>query len=84
MKYDKITSYSIKIKPSSHEYLLKLKLLSFEEPYELSFSSIHELSSIADLLRNEMNTFFDKDSEEIIITWEPTGENDPKYDKHFR
>ena len=84
MKYDKITNYAVKIKPSQKEYILKLKLLSFEEPYDLAFSSANELSSVVDLLRNEINTFFDKDSEEIIITWEPTGENDPKYDKHIR
>ena len=81
MKYDKITSYSIKINTHENLYQLKLKLATMEEPYEIDFKNVWDLSAIADLLRNEQNTFFDADSKDIIIGWEPTGENDPKYSR---
>ncbi len=84
MQYDKITTYSIKIQPSKNEYMLKLKLLSVEESFDLSFSSVVELNAVVELLRNENNTYFDKSAKEIIITWEPTGENDPKHAQIIR
>ncbi|HEY4785305.1 MAG TPA: hypothetical protein VIH57_04620 [Bacteroidales bacterium] len=79
MKYDKIISYSVKINVREGVYQLKLKLIEGEEPFEVDFKSILELSAATELLRNEQNTFFDSQTKDIIIGWEPTGENDPKY-----
>lgn len=81
MKLDKIVSYSVKINPHKSIYLLKLKLASAEEPYDINFKSVIDLSAAVELLRDEQSTFFDTSSEEIVIGWEPTGENDPKHPK---
>lgn len=82
MKIVKIVSYTLKINPASNVFQLKLKLASDVEPIEIGVKSALELSSIADILRNEKNTFYDLASNEIIIGWEPTGENDPKFVKY--
>jgi hypothetical protein len=79
MKLDKIISYSVKINPHKSVYQLKLKLASAEEPYDINFNSVIDLSAIVEILRDEQSTFFDTAAEEIVIGWEPTGENDPKY-----
>jgi hypothetical protein len=79
MKLDKIVSYSVKINPHKSIYQLKLKLVSAEESYDINFKSVIDLSAIVELLRDEQNTFFDTSTEEIVIGWEPTGENDPKH-----
>jgi hypothetical protein len=82
MKIVKILSYSLKINPVASIFQLKLKLASLEEPVEINVKNAMELSSIAELLRNEKNTFFDLTSNDIVIGWEPTGENDPKFVKY--
>jgi hypothetical protein len=83
MRFEKIINYSVKIGPSEKLYLLKLKLInSEEEPYEVKFSSACELAAVTELLRDEANTFFDTETNEILIGWEPTGENDPKHERY--
>ena len=79
MAYEKIINYSVKIRPTIPVYSLKLKLADSEELYELKLPSACELAAIVGLLREESNTYFDKETQEILISWEPTGENDPKY-----
>lgn len=81
IRYDKIQSYLVTIRPADKQYILKLKLISIDESVEMTISSVVELASIVDLLRNEKNTYFDNEKKEIVIGWEPAGENDPKYDK---
>lgn len=81
MKLDKIVSYSVKINPHKNIYQLKLKLASAEESYDINFNSVIDLSATVEILRDEQNTFFDTAAEEIVIGWEPTGENDPKHPK---
>lgn len=81
MKLDKIVSYSVKINPHKTIYQLKLKLASAEESYDINFNSVIDLSATVEILRDEQNTFFDTAAEEIVIGWEPTGENDPKHPK---
>jgi hypothetical protein len=82
IRYDKIQSYLVTLNPANQEYILKLKLISVEEAVEMTITTATELASIVDLLRNEKNTYYDKEKNEIIIGWEPAGENDPKYDKY--
>ena len=84
MNFDKIISYSVKLNFHGEIYQLKLKLASAEEPVDVNFKNVVELAVTVDLLRNEKSTFFDTNSREIIIGWEPTGENDPKYSKLSR
>lgn len=81
MKLDKIVSYSVKINPHKSVYQLKLKLASVEESYDINFKSVIDLTATVEILRDEQSTFFDPSTEEIVIGWEPTGENDPKYAK---
>ncbi len=81
MKYNKIINYSIKINFLKNVYQLKLKLASVENPFGINFKNVSDLSATVELLRNEQNTFFDIETNEIVIGWEPTGENDPKYFK---
>ncbi|HEX2934272.1 MAG TPA: hypothetical protein VHO72_02870 [Bacteroidales bacterium] len=77
--FEKIYNYSVLLNPVSKEYTLRLKISNVEEPVEHSFGSISELSAIVELLRDETFTFYDTTAKEIIIEWEPTGENDPKH-----
>ena len=84
MKLDKIVSYSVKINPNKSIYELKLKLESAEKSYDINFKSVIDLSATVEILRDEQSTFFDTTTEEIIIGWEPTGENDPKHPKFGR
>ncbi len=81
MKLDKIVSYSAKINPHEGLYQLKLKLVSAEESVDISFKNIQDLAAMTELLREEQNTFYDASLHEIVIGWEPTGENDPKHQK---
>jgi len=81
MKLDKIVSYSAKINPHEGLYQLKLKLVSAEEPFEINFKNVQDLAAMVELLRDEQNTLFDASTRDIIIGWEPTGENDPKHTK---
>ena len=84
MKLDRIVSYSAKINPHEGVYLLKLKLASAEEPFDMNLRNVQDLSAMVELLRDEQSTFFDTTSKDIVIGWEPTGENDPKYPKFGR
>jgi len=79
--YKRIYNYSIKIKPGAELYELKLKVSEVELPIEIYFKAISELSALVELLRDEEYTFYNVLTNEIIIGWEPTGENDPKHDK---
>jgi hypothetical protein len=84
MAYEKIINYSVKIKVSVPVYLLKLKILGSDELHEVKLPTACELAAIVGLLREESNTFFDTETQEILISWEPTGENDPKHNtNHF-
>ena len=74
-----IQNYSVKIQVSKKEYQLRLKVQDLDETIEIPFNSIAELAAISEILRNENNTFYDISTNEIIIGWEPTGENDPKH-----
>lgn len=78
---DKIQSYSVKIDVNHKLYEVKLKVADREAPVEIIFPTIAEVAACVDLLRNEINTFYNQATDEIIIAWEPTGENDPKYGK---
>jgi|WetSurMetagenome_2_1015567.scaffolds.fasta_scaffold1241716_1 hypothetical protein len=78
---NKITSYSIRIDALNKTYLLKLTIVDMEQHVEIPFSSLMELAACVDLLRNEDNTYYNPANGEIVITWEPTGENDPKHIK---
>lgn len=77
--FEKIYNYSVLINPATKEYTLRLKISNVEETVEHSFGNISELSAIVELLRDETFTFYDTNAKEIIIGWEPTGENDPKH-----
>jgi len=82
MGYEKIINYSVKIKPSVPVYLLKLKILDSDELHEIKLPTACELAAIVGLLREESNTFFDKETQEILISCEPTGQNDPKHNNN--
>jgi hypothetical protein len=84
MAYEKIINYSVKIRPSAPHYLLKLKLRDSDQLYEIKFPSVVELAATVGLLREESNTFFDIETQEILVSWEPTGENDPKHGHNGR
>lgn len=84
IRYDKISSYLVTLRPMSGDYFLKIKLNMEDEAIEIKISTAAELAAITELLRNEKNTFFDRNKDEIVIGWEPAGENDPKYDKYSR
>ena len=75
----KIYNYSVKINHQSGEYELKLKVSEMELPVDIYFKSISELSDLVELLREEEYTYYNSETSEIIIGWEPTGENDPKH-----
>jgi hypothetical protein len=81
--YEKIYNYTVIIRPETKTYILKLKISNQEFPVEHIFSSVLELAAIAELLRDENYTYYDNHKKEIIIGWEPTGENDPKHTKTF-
>ena len=78
----RIQSYSVKVQVQKQEYSLRLQLQDREDTVEINFSSLAELAAITEMLRNETNTFFDISTDEIVIGWEPTGENDPKHPLH--
>jgi hypothetical protein len=80
--FEKIINYSVKIKPTEKLYSLRVKLKESEVTCEIKFSSAVELAAVTELLREENSTFFDSEKQEILIGWEPTGENDPKYEKY--
>jgi hypothetical protein len=67
MKLDKIVSYSAKISPHEGVYHLKLKLASAEEPFEVNFKNMQDLSAMVELLRDEQSTFFDTSTKDIVI-----------------
>jgi hypothetical protein len=76
---NKIVSYSIRIDVANKMFLLKLKVEEIETHVEITFTSLTELAAGVELLRNESNTFYNPSNGEIVIVWEPTGENDPKH-----
>jgi hypothetical protein len=56
---------------------------------KMSFCAIFKLISKPTylgmgLLRKDFNSFFDVDTQEILVSWKPTGENDPKYGHYGR
>jgi hypothetical protein len=77
----RIYNYSVKIKPEAGTYELKLKVSEIELPIDINFKTISELSALVELLRDEEYIFYNISTGEIIIGWEPTGENDPKHEK---
>ena len=78
---NKINTYSVRIDLMNKLYLMKLRVEEIESPIEITFPSICELTACIELLRDENNTFYNPANGEIVITWEPTGENDPKHGK---
>lgn len=79
----RIYNYSVKIKPDSGLYELKLKVSEVELPIDIIFKSISELAALVEMLRDEEYTFYNISTNEVIIGWEPTGENDPKHEKRI-
>lgn len=77
----KILNYSVSIQPLAKHYSIKLKVQDLERPVEFHQESIRELEALASLLRDEINAFYNSETNEIIIGWEPIGENDPKYNQ---
>lgn len=77
----KILNYSVSLQPLTKHYSIKLKVQDIEHPVEFHQESICELEALTSLLRDEINAFYNPDLNEIIIGWEPIGENDPKYNQ---
>lgn len=76
MKLIKVTDYTVYVNPTKKYYWLRLRLEN-KDIKDVPFHNVVELDGVVDLLRNEHNTFFDDETDNIVIGWEPTGENAP-------
>lgn len=77
MKLRKISAYTVYANPMTQHYQVQLKLEDEPEQIkEMALSNLPDLNALVDLLRNEANTQYDLETGNIVIGWEPTGEND--------
>lgn len=74
----KINAYTVYANPQKKYFWLRLRLEEhIPEIIDMQCSSMQELSGLVEVLRNEANTLFDPENQNIVIGWEPTGENAP-------
>ncbi len=79
MNLKKIAAYTVYANPEKKYFWVRLRLDDHKpEVIDLKCDSMLEVYTTVDLLRNEKNTMFDIDDQNIVIGWEPTGENAPK------
>jgi hypothetical protein len=76
----KITAYTVYANTEKKYFWLRLRLEDHSpEIIDMKCFSMEELHALVDILRNEANTLFDIDNENIVIGWEPTGEHAPSH-----
>ncbi len=74
----KINAYTVYANPQKKYFWLRLRLEECTpEIIDMQCSSMQELTALVDILRNEANTLFDPENQNIVIGWEPTGEHAP-------
>lgn len=72
----KITAYTVYANPQTEFFWVRIKLES-EETHDYPFQNVSDLHGFVELLRSEQYTYFDSTNKNLVIGWEPTGENAP-------
>lgn len=79
MKLKKITAYTIYTNPEEKYFWVRLRLEENDQDIaDISLPSLAEMQALVDLLRNESRVWYDTETNNIVVGWEPVGENAPK------
>lgn len=82
MDLKKINAYTVYANPLKKYFWVRIRIENpEEETFDVPCETMIDLGVLIDLLRNESNTFFDAESQNIVVGWEPTGENSPLFKK---
>lgn len=73
----KITAYTVYANPQTEFFWVRVKLENSEETHDYPFQNVSDLNAFVELLRIEQYTYFDTQNKNLVIGWEPTGENAP-------
>ncbi len=73
----KITAYTVYANPQNEFFWVRVKLENSEQTHDYPFQNLSDLNAFVELLRHEVYTYFDPKNKNLVIGWEPTGEDAP-------
>lgn len=77
MNLQRVISYTVFVNPASQYFWVKLRVGSMGmPPVDVRLNTLSDVQAYVDLLRNEQNVMFDPQTQNLVIAWEPTGDND--------